>query len=293
MALETGTYISDLNSSNPVATDGLAQADDHIRLVKSTIKATLPGLTGAVTSTHTDLNTLDGYTGNTADLNILSGAAAAGVTSTELGHLDGVSSALQTQIDSKQATVTGAASTIVSSDLTADRALLSDSSGKVAVSTVTSIKLGYLSDVTSSIQTQLNNKASTSGQATATWQTGTGTIESLVSPAKVAASATEVVGNYALGVDQTWQDMTSSRAFNTTYQNTTGRPIFIGVSAQVSGGSTMSLLVSPNSNMSSSVTVDRTSDINDPTGVSAIIPNNIYYKASVVSASGLYWAELR
>ena len=99
MALETGTYISDLNSSNPVATDGLAQADDHIRLVKSTIKATLPGLTGAVTSTHTELNTLDGYTGNTADLNILSGAAAAGVTGTELGYVNGVTSALQTQIN--------------------------------------------------------------------------------------------------------------------------------------------------------------------------------------------------
>jgi len=130
-------------------------------------------------------------------------------------------------------------------------------------------------------------------QATATWETGTGTTESLVSPAKVAASATEVVGNYALGVDQTWQDMTSSRAFNTTYQNTTGRPIFIGVSAIVAGGSTMSLLVSPNSDMSSSITAGRTSDINDPTGINVIIPNNIYYKASVASASGLYWAELR
>lgn len=99
MALETGTYISDLNSSNPVATDGLAQADDHIRLVKSTIKATLPGLTGAVTSTHTELNTLDGYSGTTADLNILSGAAAAGVTSTEFNRLNGVTSSIQTQIN--------------------------------------------------------------------------------------------------------------------------------------------------------------------------------------------------
>ena len=130
-------------------------------------------------------------------------------------------------------------------------------------------------------------------QATATWETGTGTTESLVSPAKVAASATEVVGNYALGVDQTWQDMTSSRAFNTTYQNTTGRPIFIGLSATVAGGGTMSLLVSPNSDMSASVIADRASDINDPIGVSAIIPNNIYYKVTVGTASGLYWAELR
>ena len=130
-------------------------------------------------------------------------------------------------------------------------------------------------------------------QATGTWETGTGTVESLVSPAKVAASATEVVADYALGVDQTWQDMTSSRAFNTTYQNTTGRPIFIGVSAIVSGNATMSLLVSPNSDMSSSIIAGRTSDINDPTGINVIIPNNIYYKASVASASGLYWAELR
>ena len=99
MALETGTYISDLNSSNPVATDGLAQADDHIRLVKSTIKATFPGLTGAVTSTQAELNTLDGFSGTTADLNILSGAAAAGVTGTELGYVNGVTSALQTQIN--------------------------------------------------------------------------------------------------------------------------------------------------------------------------------------------------
>lgn len=100
MALETGTYISDLNSSNPVATDGIAQADDHIRLVKSTIKATLPNITGAITGTQDELNTLDGYTGNTADLNILSGAAAAGVTGTELGYVNGVTSALQTQLNS-------------------------------------------------------------------------------------------------------------------------------------------------------------------------------------------------
>ena len=39
-------------------------------------------------------------TADAADLNILSGAAAAGVTSTEFGYLDGVTSAIQTQITS-------------------------------------------------------------------------------------------------------------------------------------------------------------------------------------------------
>lgn len=62
MALETGTYISDLNVSNPVNTDGVTQADDHLRLIKSTVKATFPNVSGAVLPTHTELNYVDGVT---------------------------------------------------------------------------------------------------------------------------------------------------------------------------------------------------------------------------------------
>lgn len=57
-----------------------------------------------------------------------------------------------------QAAITGGASTIVTANLTASRALVSDGSGKVAVSAVTSTELGYLTGVTSAIQTQLNAK---------------------------------------------------------------------------------------------------------------------------------------
>jgi len=53
-----------------------------------------------VTASASELNKVDGYNGTTADLNILAGAAAAGVTSTEFGYLDGVTSSLQTQINS-------------------------------------------------------------------------------------------------------------------------------------------------------------------------------------------------
>lgn len=77
----------------------------------------------------------------------------------ELQYLDGITSSIQGQLDSKQPTISGAASSITSSNLTASRALVSDSSGKVAVSTVTSTQLGYVSGVTSAIQTQLNAKA--------------------------------------------------------------------------------------------------------------------------------------
>lgn len=80
-------------------------------------------------------------------------AVASRVTTAE-GEID----ALQTAVEGKQDTVTGGASTIVGSNLTADRALVSNSSGKVAASTVTSTELSYLDGVTSAIQTQLNAK---------------------------------------------------------------------------------------------------------------------------------------
>ena len=46
--------------------------------------------------------------------------------------------------------------------LTAQRALISDGSGVLSSSAITSTELGYLDGVTSNIQTQLNNKANTS-----------------------------------------------------------------------------------------------------------------------------------
>ena len=62
MALETGTYIDDLNASNPASTDGLGQADDHMRLIKATVKNTFPNISNAVTSSHGELNIVDGST---------------------------------------------------------------------------------------------------------------------------------------------------------------------------------------------------------------------------------------
>lgn len=57
--------------------------------------------------------------------------------------------------------ITGAATSITSSNLTASKALVSDSNGKVDVSSVTSTELDYVSGVTSPIQTQFDNKQET------------------------------------------------------------------------------------------------------------------------------------
>ena len=63
-------------------------------------------------------------------------------------------------LTSKQDKIVGGASTITDANLTANRALVSNSSGKVAVSAVTSTELGYLDGVTSNVQTQLDSKLS-------------------------------------------------------------------------------------------------------------------------------------
>ena len=75
------------------------------------------------------------------------------------GHVTGLTYTAQKIKDTNTTyTFNGAVSTIKDNNLTASRALISDNSGKIAVSDVTSAELSYLDGVTSSIQTQLNAK---------------------------------------------------------------------------------------------------------------------------------------
>lgn len=63
---------------------------------------------------------------------------------------------------SKQDNITGGASSITSVNLGANKALVSNASGKVATSNVTNTELSYLSGVTSNIQEQIDAKVPTS-----------------------------------------------------------------------------------------------------------------------------------
>lgn len=121
MALESATYISDLVSSNPTSADNLSQGDDHIRLLKSTLKSTFPNVTGAVTADHTELNKLDGLTATTAQLN----------------YVTGVTSAIQTQLDAKaplaSPTFTGTATLPAINSGTTVRALGGTEGGEIVL----------------------------------------------------------------------------------------------------------------------------------------------------------------
>lgn len=102
-------YIDDLVITNPIgATDPKSQGDDHIRNIKKAIKATFPSITAAVTSSHTELNVLDGATLSVAELNILDGAT---LDVTELNYLDGATGVTGTgnTVRSASPTFTGTA----------------------------------------------------------------------------------------------------------------------------------------------------------------------------------------
>ena len=69
MPLETGTSISALNSSNPLAGDVVSQGDDHIRLIKNVLKTTFPGASAGgfaipIIATEAQLNFVTGVTSN-------------------------------------------------------------------------------------------------------------------------------------------------------------------------------------------------------------------------------------
>lgn len=127
-----------------------------------------------------------------------------------------ISTATQTALNAKQATITGGATTITTSNLTANRALVSNSSGKVAASDVTSTELGYLDGVTSNIQTQLNSKLSTAPVTSVNNKIGavslTATDVSAI-PSTLTGTAGQVLTKTADG--QEWKDATSPQPSTT------------------------------------------------------------------------------
>lgn len=74
MGLEVGSFISDLVITNPLSTDLRREGDDHLRLIKTVLKATFPNANAAINPSPAEFN-----------------------------HLVGVTSAIQTQLDGKAA----------------------------------------------------------------------------------------------------------------------------------------------------------------------------------------------
>lgn len=168
--------------------DAIDDLLDGTTAIKPNLSAGLWKVGGtAVTATAAELNILDGVTATAAELNILDGVTA---TATELNFVGGVTSAIQTQMDGKQA---------IDADLTA------------LLGITTAGLLARTGDGTAAARTI------TAG-AGVTVTNGDG----------VAGNPT--IATAGFGAGQTWQNVKASRALATTYTNSTGKAIFVSVS---------------------------------------------------------------
>lgn len=81
MGLEATTTIAGLVQTNPVAGDELGKSDDHLRLIKTVLKTIFPGSGGSgfsipITASEAELNFVDGVTSPIqTQLNTISGNA--------------------------------------------------------------------------------------------------------------------------------------------------------------------------------------------------------------------------
>jgi fructose-specific component phosphotransferase system IIB-like protein len=145
----------------------LAQAiTTKITTASSNLQSQINGKQATITGAATTVTASNLTTSRALISNSSGKIAASDTTATELDYVHGVTSNIQTQLNGKQPSITGAATTITSSDLTASRALISNSNGKVTASDTTATEIGYVHGVTSNIQTQLNNKIKKVTEAT-------------------------------------------------------------------------------------------------------------------------------
>jgi hypothetical protein len=93
----------------------------------------------------------------------------------------------------------------------------------------------------------------------------------------------KIANQISLGVGQTWQNLTASRALNTTYTNTTGKPIAVSIGGGQSGGS-VDLIIN-------GVTMGGTA-LGNQSQVFGVVPVGATY-STTTGTNYNYWYELR
>jgi hypothetical protein len=113
------------------------------------------------------------------------------------------------------------------------------------------------------------------------------------------AQAITALAPEGVGEGQTWQAVT--RATNTSYQNTTGKPIMLVVTGTNNTSNSVQNRIEISTDNSTWVTASQTYGRNWGGPVTAIIPNNHYYRQTGVGQTGdvvdgagwVYFRELR
>lgn len=137
--------------------------------------------------------------------------------------------------------------------------------------------------------------------------TSVGTLSSLTATGNIRSLSGYFIGDGSqltnisaegIGTNQTWQNLTSSRAANTSYTNTTGKPIQIIVQPNFTGSFSDNgtyIEVSTDGSTWVTVFIFKVSDGNYATSSASIIipPNNYYRMVSNRTSPILRWVELR
>jgi hypothetical protein len=151
------------DASGAVVLDGNTQtlSNKSISLGSNTVTGTLANFNTAVSDA--DLASLAGVetlTNKTLTLPKINEDVALTTSATELNYVDGVTSAIQTQLNNKQAIVANVSDTEIGYLDGVTSAIQTQLNGKQAtVANVSDVEIGYLDGVTSAIQTQLDAKA--------------------------------------------------------------------------------------------------------------------------------------
>ena len=157
----TGTVTATIFKGNIDAVDGDFDGTleaDAITIGGVTLAETISDTVGAMVSSNTETGISVTYDDSDNTLDFVIGAGAI-VNSMLADDAVGADELAANAVVNASVASSAAIAFSKMEDLTASRALVSDGSGDVSVSAVTSTEVGYLDGVTSAIQTQLNAKA--------------------------------------------------------------------------------------------------------------------------------------
>lgn len=228
----------------------------------STQAANSVTITGGSISGITDLAVADGGTG----------ASSASAARSNLGL------AIGTDVQAFSATL----ASIATRGSAANKGLYTTGENTWAEMNVTAAGRALLDDADAAAQ------RTTLGLGTAATRTAADAVANDETLPDGAAVTAHVAAN-ALGVSQTWQDVSGSRAASTSYQNTTGKPIMVSIVATVAAN--RDLQVSTDNATWVTVAVIPADAAQAPASI--IVPDDHYYRIDGAVTSLVVWAELR
>lgn len=132
-------------------------------------------------------------------------------------------------------------------------------------------------------RTNLSVPSTTGGGASGTWPINISGNAATATTAVTANNATN-----GLGVGQTYQNVTTSRAFNTDYTNSSGKPIFVWFLSGNSAG-----LMTAIGYVDGNMAAIGVSDTYNRVTISFIVPNGSTYRIGGTDITKTYWLELR